>query len=63
VITVLQDIATLTPSVIVCAAFLIGVVMLVRHEMAPKRRKDEDAGPPSPDMAQAKAAGETNHDI
>lgn len=34
----LQDLATLGPSVIVCAAFLAGVVMLLRHEMAPKRR-------------------------
>jgi len=38
----LQDLATLAPSVIVCAVFLVGVVMLVRHEMAPKRRGRED---------------------
>jgi hypothetical protein len=34
----LQDLATLAPSAIVCAAFLVGVWMLLRHEMAPKRR-------------------------
>lgn len=39
----LQDLATLAPSAIVCAAFLTGVVMLLRHEMAPKRRAREDA--------------------
>lgn len=59
----LQDLATLAPSVIVCAAFLLGVVMLVRHEMAPKHRQDEDAGAPSPTMTQTNAASETNHDI
>lgn len=39
----LQDLATLAPSAIVCAAFLTGVVMLLRHEMAPKRRARQDA--------------------
>jgi hypothetical protein len=34
----LQDLATLGPSAIVCAGFLVGVWMLLRHEMAPKRR-------------------------
>jgi hypothetical protein len=38
----LQDLAVLTPSLIVCAGFLIGVVALLRHEMAPKRRNRED---------------------
>jgi hypothetical protein len=33
-----QDLAALAPSVIVCVAFLIGAGLLVRHEMAPKRR-------------------------
>jgi len=33
-----QDLAALAPSAIVCAAFLIGAGMLLRHEMAPKRR-------------------------
>ncbi len=33
-----QDLATLGPSAIVCAAFLAGAWMLLRHELAPKRR-------------------------
>jgi len=40
----MQDLAVLTPSLIVCAAFLIGVVALLRHEMAPRRRGREDSG-------------------
>ena len=39
----LEDLATLAPSAIVCAAFLTGVVMVARHEMAPKRRDREDS--------------------
>jgi hypothetical protein len=39
----LQDLAVLTPSLIVCAAFLIGVFALLRHEMAPRRRNREDS--------------------
>lgn len=38
----MQDLAVLTPSLIVCVAFLIGVVALLRHEMAPRRRGRED---------------------
>ena len=38
----LQDLATLAPSTIVCAGFLVGVWMLLRHEMAPKRRSQRD---------------------
>jgi hypothetical protein len=34
----LQDLAALTPPLIVCAAFIIGVIWLLRREMAPKRR-------------------------
>jgi hypothetical protein len=34
----LQDLAALTPPLIVCVAFLIGVGFLVRRELAPKRR-------------------------
>jgi hypothetical protein len=40
----LQDLAVLTPSLIVCVAFLVGVLALLRHEMAPKRRNREDGG-------------------
>lgn len=38
----MQDLAVLTPSLIVCAAFLAGVFALLRHEMAPRRRDRED---------------------
>lgn len=41
----LSDLATLTPSVLVAAGFLLGVFVLLRHEMAPRRRSREDAGP------------------
>lgn len=34
----MQDLATLAPSLIVCAAFLWGVWALVRRELAPKRQ-------------------------
>lgn len=33
----------LTPSLIVCVAFLVGVFALLRHEMAPRRSAREDA--------------------
>jgi hypothetical protein len=33
-----QDLAALAPSAIVCAAFLIGAGLLLRRELAPKRR-------------------------
>jgi hypothetical protein len=38
----LQDLATLAPSAIVCVGFLVGVWMLLRHEMAPKRHAQRD---------------------
>jgi hypothetical protein len=34
----LQDLAALAPSAIVCVAFLFGVGLLLRRELAPKRR-------------------------
>ena len=33
-----QDLAALTPPLVVCVAFVIGVALLLRREMAPKRR-------------------------
>jgi hypothetical protein len=33
----MQDLAALAPSVIVCVAFLVGAWVLVRRELAPKR--------------------------
>jgi hypothetical protein len=32
-----QDLAALTPPLVVCAAFIIGLVMFLRREMRPKR--------------------------
>jgi hypothetical protein len=34
----LSDLAALTPPAVVCAAFLVGLVLLLRREMAPRRR-------------------------
>jgi hypothetical protein len=36
----MADLAALTPPLVVCAAFIIGLVLLLRHQMAPKRRSD-----------------------
>jgi hypothetical protein len=41
----LKDLAALAPPAVVCAAFLIGLVALLRREMAPKRRVREEADP------------------
>jgi hypothetical protein len=41
-----QDLAVLTPSLVVCAAFLAGVFVLLRREMAPRRRGREGNRPP-----------------
>jgi len=40
----LADLAALTPSLVVCVAFLIGVVLFLRRQMAPKL-PEEDDGP------------------
>jgi hypothetical protein len=37
----LKDLAALTPPAVVCVAFLVGLVLLLRREMAPKRRVRE----------------------
>lgn len=34
----MQDLAALAPPAIVCAAFLVGAWVLLRRELAPKRR-------------------------
>jgi hypothetical protein len=44
----MADLAALTPPFIVCAAFVIGLVALLRHQMAPKQhtnRKDRSHDP------------------
>ena len=40
----MKDLAARTPPAVVCAAFLVGLVLLLRREMAPKRRVREDPG-------------------
>ena len=39
------DLATLTPSLVVCAAFLIGVAIFLRREMSPRRRRPRGGSP------------------
>lgn len=40
----LKDLSVLTPPLLVCVAFLIGVVAFLRHEMGTSRRRhDQDA--------------------
>jgi len=39
----LADIAAIAPSLIICVAFLIGVWMVLRHELAPKRRAERNS--------------------
>jgi|HubBroStandDraft_3_1064219.scaffolds.fasta_scaffold546093_2 hypothetical protein len=46
----LQDLGVLTPSLVVCVAFLAGVFVLLRREMAPRRR-DREANQPPADMS------------
>ncbi len=38
-----QDLAALTPPLVVCLAFLIGVALFLRREMAPKRRAERNS--------------------
>jgi hypothetical protein len=38
-----QDLAALTPPLVVGVAFIIGVAVLLRREMAPKRRAAREA--------------------
>ena len=45
-----SDLAALTPPLIVCAAFLIGVAMLLRSQMSPKRRAKRDERRRTPDQ-------------
>jgi hypothetical protein len=62
----LQDLAALTPPLIVCVAFLVGVGLLVRRELAPKRRARRDtagpAGPGAPGEGPAPRQAETAPD-
>jgi hypothetical protein len=47
----LQDLAALAPPAIVCAAFLVGAWVLVRKELAPKRRARAQAARAEADAA------------
>jgi membrane protein insertase Oxa1/YidC/SpoIIIJ len=38
-----QDLAALTPPLVVCVAFIIGVAFFLRREMTPKRRAARNA--------------------
>ncbi|MBV9093020.1 MAG: hypothetical protein JO132_03940 [Streptosporangiaceae bacterium] len=42
----LTDLAALTPPLVVCVAFVIGLVMLLRSQMGPKRRGRKNAKRP-----------------
>jgi hypothetical protein len=44
-----QDLAALTPPLVVGVAVLIGVVLLLRREMSPKRRAERNERRGSPD--------------
>ncbi len=60
----LQDLAVLAPSLIVCVAFLAGVYALLRREMAPRRRNSEGGGsaediPAGPGISAAEDDGPT----
>jgi hypothetical protein len=51
----LQDLAALAPPAIVCAAFLIGAWVLVRRELAPKRRARRQAAAAAEEREQERA--------
>lgn len=56
----LQDLATLAPSVIICVAFLIGVGALLRREMAPKRRSARRSARQPPGAEAARERGKAS---
>jgi len=44
----LTDLADLTPPLVVCVAIIITVILVLRHQMAPKRHEDGKRGPRDP---------------
>jgi hypothetical protein len=58
---VLQDLGALAPSLIVCVAFLSGVFVLLRREMAPRRRNRDGSGS-SEDISAGAGISETEDD-
>jgi hypothetical protein len=59
-IGVLRDLEVLTPSLVVCAAFLIGLVMFLRRQMSAKPRAEEERPPDIPDDTGNAAAGDAS---
>lgn len=55
----LQDLEALTPSLVVCAAFLIAIIMFLRRQMSPKQPGEEEGPADIPDDSRNAAAGET----
>jgi membrane protein insertase Oxa1/YidC/SpoIIIJ len=45
-----QDLAALTPPLVMCAAVLIGIAILLRREMSPKRKAERKDRRRSPDQ-------------
>jgi hypothetical protein len=44
----LTDLADLTPPLVVCVAIIVTVVLVLRHQMAPKRHEDTKHRPDDP---------------
>ena len=40
----MADLAALTPPLVVCIAFIVGLVLFLRHQLAPKRRAASKSG-------------------
>ena len=55
----LQDLAAIAPPAIVCAGFLVGAWVLVRRELAPKRRERRSAATASAERTQDSEQGRT----
>jgi hypothetical protein len=45
-----SDLAALIPPLVVCVAFLVGVALLLRSQMSPKRRAERAERRRSPDQ-------------
>ncbi len=60
----LSDLAALTPPLIVCAAFIIGLIMFLRRQMGPagKAPEDDDDDTSIPAESGAAPGGERNGD-
>lgn len=54
----IADLVALTPPLVVCAAFIVGLVLLLRHQLAPKR--DADANPSADEDAKPGSSGNSS---